>query len=192
MFNACSQRPLRTRYCEAFARRALDPVRHKKRKRTLWEDFCAKPVLYCNGGRFARLPTQRTHEGQGDAQPKASDLGGAATKLSRQHANSAREREATDSEDGTPYPARARAPARFASHASAAQTPDCARHALDAIRVTIVSPHRFKRCGLSQERAAAALSASHVHTCDRTHSTRLTHACSLFCSPPSKAWRSAM
>ena len=44
MFNACSQRPLRTRYCEAFARRALDPVRHKKRKRTLWEDFCAKPV----------------------------------------------------------------------------------------------------------------------------------------------------
>ena len=45
MFNACSQRPLRTRYCEAFARRALDPVRHKKRKRTLWEDFCAKPVV---------------------------------------------------------------------------------------------------------------------------------------------------
>ena len=44
MFNACSQRPLRTRYCEAFARCALDPVRHKKRKRTLWEDFCAKPV----------------------------------------------------------------------------------------------------------------------------------------------------
>ena len=41
--------------------------------------------------------------------------------------------------------------ARFASHASAAQTLDCARHALDAIRVTIVSPHRFKRCDLSQE-----------------------------------------
>ena len=45
----------------------------------------------------------------------------------------------------------------FASHASAALTLDCARHALVAIRVTIVTPHRFKRCGLSQERAAAAL-----------------------------------
>ena len=55
-------------------------------------------------------------------------------------------------------PAHARARARpFASHASAALTLDCARHALVAIRVTIVTPHRFKRCGLSQERAAAAL-----------------------------------
>jgi len=38
------------------------------------------------------------------------------------------------------HPARTRACARFASHASAAQTLDiCARHALDAIWVTIVS-----------------------------------------------------
>ena len=58
---------------------------------------------------------------------------------------------------GTRVP-RTRARARpFASHASAALTLDCARHALVAIRVTIVTPHRFKRCGLSQERAAAAL-----------------------------------
>ena len=33
-----------------------------------------------------------THEGQGDAQPKALDLGSAATKLSRQHGDSERER----------------------------------------------------------------------------------------------------
>ena len=48
-------------------------------------------------------------------------------------------------------PPHTRARARFASHASAALTLDCARHTLDAIRETIVSPHRFKRCGLSQE-----------------------------------------
>jgi hypothetical protein len=59
--------------------------------------------------------------------------------------------------------------ARIASHASAALTLDCARHTLDAIRETIVSPHRFKRCGLSQECAAAALSATDIPTCDRTN-----------------------
>jgi hypothetical protein len=66
-------------------------------------------------------------------------------------------------------PPHTRARARFASHASAALTLDCARHTLDAIRETIVSPHRFKRCGLSQECAAAALSATDIPTCDRTN-----------------------
>jgi hypothetical protein len=56
-----------------------------------------------------------------------------------------REREGTVTTDGMRHPPPR---TRFASHASAAQTLDCARHALDAIRVTIVSPHRFKRCGL--------------------------------------------
>ena len=91
-----------------------------------------------------------THEGQGDAQPKALDLGGCRVSTGTPSGNE--QKSPPNSEHGKCHsPTHTRARARIASHASAAPTLDCARHTLVAIRETIVTPHRFKRCGLSQE-----------------------------------------
>ena len=88
-------------------------------------------------GDISNLDTQV----RGDAQPKASDLGGASTKLSRQPqtpSGNVKKKSLTARQvDMRLTPHRAARPRASPWHASAALTLDCARHALATNWVTL-------------------------------------------------------